>query len=154
MIIICGFHNHRLVKVGRQLRRSLIWPSAQTRANTKCRPGCSGHGPDGSCKTPRMELPQCLWEASSTPNCPQRENCFLICSLNLPCSNLCSLSINLLPNTYVSIFLLISVLILEIRLLLGFPQNLSSKLNKLRSLSLPFQVIYSYPPAILVAFFP
>ena len=148
MIIIFEFHNHRLMQFGRELRRSPTLPPAQSRANTKCRRGCSGICPARSCKTPRMELPQHLWEASSTPNYPP------ICSLNLPCSNLWSLSIIFLPSTYVSIFLLISLLILEIRLLLECPQNLFSKLNKLRPLSLSSQVIYSRPPAILVAFLP
>lgn len=124
VIIICIFHNHRLMQVGRQLRRSLIQPPAQRRANIS-RPGCPGLCPDRSCKTPRTEFPQCLWEASSTPNCPQTENCFLIQSLYFPCSNLWSLFIILLPSTYVSTFL-ISLLILEIRLMSGCPQNLFS----------------------------
>lgn len=38
------YHHHtnfinRLMEIGRQLRRSPIWPLAQVRANTKCRPG-------------------------------------------------------------------------------------------------------------------
>lgn len=139
------------MQVGRQVRRSLIRPPAQRRANIKCRPGCSGLCSDRSCKTPRTEFPQCLWEASSTPNCPQRENCFLICSLYFPCSNLRSLFIILLPSTYVSTFL-ISLLILEIRLMLGCSQNPFSKPNGSRCLSLPLQVIYSCSPATLVPF--
>lgn len=154
MIIIGKFHNHRLVQVGRWLRRSLIQPPAQSRANTKCRSGCLGLCPDRSCKTPRMELPQHLWEAFSTANCPQRENCFLIHSLNFPCSNLWSLSVILLTSTYVPIFFFYFPVNTGNKTAVRCPQNLSSKLNKPRSSAFSWRSYIPALPAILLAFLP
>lgn len=87
-------HNYKLIQAGGWLRRSLIWPPAQSKAITKCRLGGSRFCPDKSCKISRIELSQHVWKASSVPNCPQGEKCFLICSLKLLCSNFWALPLN------------------------------------------------------------
>lgn len=155
IIIICKFCNYKLILSGGWLRRSLIWPPAQSRTITKCRLVGSRLCPDKSCKTPRMKLSQHVWKASSIPNCPQGEKCFLICSLKLRCPNLWALPLIVLPTTYFSSFLFISLLILDVTLLLGCLQSLFSKFEKPRFLGLSLQVIYFCPTqAILVAFLP
>lgn len=92
-----------------------------------------------------MELSH-VWQASSTPNCPQGEKCFLIYSLKLPCSNLWAWPLIVLPSTCDSSFLFISLLTLEVTLLLGCLQSLFSKFEQSRFLDLSLQVMYSCPP--------
>lgn len=70
-------HTIRLMQIGRELRRPLMPSPAQSRANTKCRPGFSGLCPDRSWKPPRKELPQCLWTALSILNCLHSVKLFL-----------------------------------------------------------------------------
>lgn len=135
IIIICKFHNNKLIQAGGWLRRWLNWLPAQSRAITKCRLDGSRLCPGKPCKTARIELSH-VWQASPTPNCPQWEKCFLIGSLKLPCSNLCAWPLIVLPSTYVSGFLFISLLILEVMLLLGCLQSLFSKFEKPRFLGL------------------
>lgn len=59
-------HDHRVIQVGRDLRRSLVLPPAQNRSRSEFRPGSSVLFPVGSWKPPETETVQLLWAACST----------------------------------------------------------------------------------------
>lgn len=48
--------DHRMIQVGRDLRRSLVHPP-KGRASCEIEPDCSGLYPDGSCKPLGMGMP-------------------------------------------------------------------------------------------------
>lgn len=53
-----GSEDHRTIQIGRDLRSSLIQPSAQSRVSYDIRPGYSGLYPSGSSMRPRMMMAQ------------------------------------------------------------------------------------------------
>lgn len=55
-----------IVQTVRDLRRSLVQPSAHSRGSSKVRPGCSGLHPFRDWKPPRTETAQCSWATQDT----------------------------------------------------------------------------------------
>lgn len=55
--------NQRIIQAGRDLRRSLVQPLAQSWVNSEVRPSCLGPHPVRSWKPPRMETAPSLWAA-------------------------------------------------------------------------------------------
>ena len=57
--------NDRTIQAARDLRRSLVQTSAQSRVRSEIESGCSGFHPPGTLKLSRMETAQALWAATS-----------------------------------------------------------------------------------------
>lgn len=89
--------DHRIIQIGRHLRRAVAQRPAERRATYEVRLGYLGLSPVGSWKPPMLETPQPFWAASSTSqfflgSSLQFTKFFLVSSHNLSCFNVHCLS--------------------------------------------------------------
>lgn len=91
--------DHRLIQVGKDLRRSLVQPPVHRRVSCQARPGCSGFHLVKVENLQGHRLHNISRHPVPPPDCPHRVNFFLISSMNLSCFSLFSLSLIFPPCT-------------------------------------------------------
>lgn len=91
--------DYRITWIGRDLRRSIVQPSAQSRVTCELRPGCSMICSVDSWQGPRLSLYNLSKQPVPAPDCPHEKKMDFISSQNLSCFSLCSLSFIFLLRT-------------------------------------------------------